>query len=330
VGRGGIDGPRRERQQRRAVTPDAGGQAHGPARPGDQAEAELGQADDGVRVGDDASRECRQLDARAHACPVEVGGDAGGQGGQQPGRAAGQPDEVGGGRVGERAELVEVAARAEARAVAPQVDLRDGGIDDGERQRLAQLVPQPGVERVADLGPVEDDVEPRAVSLDVDHGRVGCGSLDDGASRPPGGELGTGLQGRIHGGLGDQAGLHGPGGAGPQQQGERGGGERRRADGGLDGGQVVVAGRDHDVDHVRHRVVVRAVGVGHSHDHRGEAGHPGQAIGRRRCAGVPLDDEQRAAGRGDVLGGGGSRQQVEELIGREVVPVHRCAPSCPA
>ena len=103
-------------QQRRAMAADPPGQADGAAGPGHQAQRQLGQGEPGGRVGHDPPGEGGQLDAGAHARPVDPDLDPRRQPGDEAGRAAGQADQVRRGRIGEVAELVEVAAAAERRA----------------------------------------------------------------------------------------------------------------------------------------------------------------------------------------------------------------------
>ena len=61
-------------------------------------------------------------------------------------------------RVGEGAELGEVAAAAEGRAVAGQHHLVDGRVEAGNVERLQQRGPRVRGERIVPLRPVEQDV----------------------------------------------------------------------------------------------------------------------------------------------------------------------------
>ena len=89
-----------------------------PPAPGTRPMPQLGQGDARVGGRGDVGGERRDLDAGAHARPVQVDVDAVGQQVGEAGRAAGQPRDVGRRRIGERTELAEVAAAAERRSVA--------------------------------------------------------------------------------------------------------------------------------------------------------------------------------------------------------------------
>ena len=131
---------------------DAPGQAHRATGAGDQAEGHLGQAEGGVGARHHPSGEGRELDPRSAAGAVHVRGHAIGDGVDGSSRALEDPHEVRGGGVRPRAELVEVAARAERRTFAAQVHLRDRVVDRGELERVDELISHRRVERVADLG----------------------------------------------------------------------------------------------------------------------------------------------------------------------------------
>jgi len=71
-GGGRIEALAGERQAGGAMPADAAGKAHRVPGTGDEAERQLGQREGGEDVGHDRSRERRELDARAGACPVQV------------------------------------------------------------------------------------------------------------------------------------------------------------------------------------------------------------------------------------------------------------------
>ena len=131
-----------ERQCGGALAADAAGDARRAAGAGDQPEAELGQRDHRVGRGDDVVGQRRDLDAGAHARPVQVHVQLVGDEVGEPGRAAREPGDVGDRRVRERPELAEVATAAERRPVAGQVHGGDRVVGGGERQRLRQRVAQ--------------------------------------------------------------------------------------------------------------------------------------------------------------------------------------------
>ena len=115
---GGVDRSPGEGERGGALAADAAGQAHRAAGAGDQTERDLGERDRRVGVGDDSAGERGGLDAAAVGGAVHVHRDAVAQPVHQPRRAAGEADHVGARRVGPAAELAEVAAAAERRAVA--------------------------------------------------------------------------------------------------------------------------------------------------------------------------------------------------------------------
>ena len=113
-------------------------------------------------------------------------------------------------RVGEAAELGEVAAAAERRAVAGQHHPGDGRIKAGDLERLEQCGAGIGGERVVSLRPIEPDVQTVPVPLGLhrirDVGHSGRAPLGE-----PARELRTGLQRRVRQRLGDDTGECGPG-----------------------------------------------------------------------------------------------------------------------
>ena len=101
----------------------------------------------------------------------------------EPGRAAGQPGDVGRRRIGERAELAEVAAAAERRAVARQPHGGDRVVDGGQRQRLGQPVAERGGDGVVAARPVEHDAQLVADPIG-EHGGSSSGGQADGRPWP--------------------------------------------------------------------------------------------------------------------------------------------------
>src|SRR5438270_9998166 len=155
-----------QRQQRRAVTADAPGDAHRAARAGDQTERHLGQPDGGVRGGDDPPAEGGQLDAGPHARAVESRLHPWADGGHGPGRAPFEADDMSGGRIRSGTELVEVTAARERRPVARQDDERDRRVRLRDRQGLDELIPHARRERVVDVRTRERDHQPLALTFD--------------------------------------------------------------------------------------------------------------------------------------------------------------------
>ena len=151
-----------------------------PPAPGTSPRPSSGRAITRVGRGDDVVGERRHLDAGAHARPVQVHVQPVGELVGEPGRAARQARDVGRRRVGERAELGEVAAAAERRPVAGQVHGGDRVVGGGERQRLGQPVAQRGRHGVVAARPVERDVQLVADAVD-EHRRLGSG----GSARSP-------------------------------------------------------------------------------------------------------------------------------------------------
>ena len=113
-------------------------------------------------------------------------------------------------RVGEGAELGEVAAAAEGRAVAGQHHLVDGRVEAGNVERLEKRGPRIGRERVVSLWPVESDLQGVSVSLGQ-HRIRDVGHLGRSALSEPARELRARLQRRIRQRFGDDAGQRGPG-----------------------------------------------------------------------------------------------------------------------
>ena len=212
--RRGVDAGPAERQRGGALAADAAGDARRAAGAGDQPEPELGEGDHGVGRRDHVVGERRDLDAGAHARAVQVHVQLVADEVGEPGRAAREPRDMGGGRIRERPELAEVAAAAERRPVAGQVDGGDRVVGGGERQRLRQRVAQRHRHRVVAARPVEDDAQLVAVTRSVSTGGSGSGG-SDGTPRDArhARELGAGLQRRVDGRLGRQPVLHGPHGA---------------------------------------------------------------------------------------------------------------------
>ncbi len=79
--------------------------------------------------------------------------------------AAGEPHEMRSGRIGPRSELVEVAAGAEVRAIASEVHAEDRRIVQAEHEGFVELVSHARAQCVADLGPVEHDLEAVVLAL---------------------------------------------------------------------------------------------------------------------------------------------------------------------
>ncbi len=152
-------------------------------------------------------REGRELDARADAGAVDLAADAAREPGDQEGRAARRAHRVRRRRIGERAELVEIAAAAERLALAAQHDLLDRGIRERDDQALGQRIAQGAGEGVVAGRAIEPDLEARAVALEQAGGaripRRPAGLA--GARGEPVPELAAGLQRRVDEGLGDEA-----------------------------------------------------------------------------------------------------------------------------
>ena len=158
-------------------------------------------------------------------------------------------------RVAPGAELVEVAAAAERRT-GPVEDDAHARVRLGDGQRVQQRVAHGGVVGVAHRRPVERDVQDgAAVALPPHPQTRAVVPLPDPRRAPavePGQVLGPELQQRVggrlgHQALGDRAAL-GP----PQQERQRGGGQRVGVDRGRDAGRRGVVA-DHDVDEIRPR-----------------------------------------------------------------------------
>ena len=139
----------------------------------------------------------------------------------QASRAAGQAGHVGGGRVGEGPELGEITTAAERRTI-PAARCTAVMLVVGGRQRGAPptaRVAQCGGDRVVPVRPIERDVQDVANTFGQHRrGRVGRqwpGSPKGRAAQH--GELGAGLQGRVHGRLCRQPLLDRAHLAGPQQ-----------------------------------------------------------------------------------------------------------------
>jgi hypothetical protein len=107
-------------------------------------------------------------------------------------------------RVGGRAELVEVATRAERHAVAAEVHLRDARVGGRQRERVDQGVAHRRVEGVADVWPVEGDAQHGTVAIE-EHRLALRGPRAPRPRRQPRRELRAGLQGRVDGRLGAEA-----------------------------------------------------------------------------------------------------------------------------
>ena len=106
-------------------------------------------------------------------------------------------------RVGEGAELGEVAAAAEGRAVAGQHHLVDGRVEPGNVERLEKRGPRIGRERVVSLWPVESDLQGVSVSLGQ-HRIRDVGHPGRSAFSEPARELRARLQRRIRQRFGDR------------------------------------------------------------------------------------------------------------------------------
>ena len=145
-----------------------------------------------------------ELDARTHARAMQVGHRRRPQPGEHAPDAALQADDVRRGRVRPGAELVEVAAGAEGVALAPQLDPVDIGVGGGKRQRFGELVAHQRVERVAASGTRQGDGEDPAVAVHPDPWPVVPSRCRGAMRRPPGRELGSGLQDGVRRRLGDE------------------------------------------------------------------------------------------------------------------------------
>ena len=129
---GGVDALARDREPRGALPPDAPHQAHAAARTGDQAEAELRQLKPGIGPGDHPATERGQLSSRTDAGTVQPEIQAiAARDHRRSGRAR-APHRVRGGGIGRRAELGEIAARAEVRSVTGDCHALDRWVGDSE------------------------------------------------------------------------------------------------------------------------------------------------------------------------------------------------------
>ena len=145
-----------------------------PPAPGIRPEPELGQADARVLGGDDVVGEGRELDPGADGGAVEPDDESSAPAARtRHGERAAEAHPVRGHRVGERAELVEIAAHGERRTVAADDD--GAGVRELGGQRLVELVAHADVERVATPRAGEDDLGDAAVVLDADPGTVVAG-----------------------------------------------------------------------------------------------------------------------------------------------------------
>ena len=183
---------------------DAGRDADRPAGARDETDAELGEGDDGIRIGDDPPGEGRDLDAGTHAGAMEEGRATRAEQADEPARATGQAADVRRRRVRERPELGEVTTAGERRPGTAQLD-RDGLVDDRHRQGVGQRGAQRFVDGVVAARAVERDDEAVAVALGADGLFVTDRRLWRWSRLQPCGELRARLEHRVHGGLGGEA-----------------------------------------------------------------------------------------------------------------------------
>ena len=208
--------------------------------------------------------ERRQLDARPHARTVNVDLDTLGELCQQTSSAAREAHEMGCGRIAGLTELGELAAARERGTGAVEHDAQLRG-SDRQPQRVDQRVADRSRVSVVAVRPVERHVQPLAVDLDEHRRRRLRWWRPAGAAVEPRGELGSGLQQRIHRRLGNQRLADRPAVAPAQQQSEGDGGPRCRRDGALDrGDDPLVVG--HDVECIGERVAAVAEPDEHGRD----------------------------------------------------------------
>ncbi len=221
-------------------------------------------------------------------------------------------------RVGEGAELAEVAAAAERRPVAGEHHLGDGVVEQRNRERLQQQCSRIGAECVVALGPVEGDAQRAAVALGQH--RVGnVGELRGSTLGEPASELRAGLQRGVGQRFGDdrrqrragdvdrpqyvvahRAGMRPPAAA----VGQFGDGVRHRFDG--DESPVLVLGvGEGECRCVEPELGLRGRGLTDRDHDSGRAGHPD----RRRVGQV---DEEHRTGR--LAGGRRSRVLHDQLL----------------
>ena len=139
-----------------------------------------------------------------------VAAETGGQLVEHQRRAVPGAGEVRAGRVGERAELGEIAAAAERRAVAGQHHLGDRRVETRDLERLEQCGAHVGGERVVPLWPVEPDMQTVPVAVGL-HGIGDVGHGGGPAFGQPARELRPRLQRRVRQRFGDDAGAGGSG-----------------------------------------------------------------------------------------------------------------------
>ena len=147
----------------------------------------------------------RELHPRAGARPVHPGHEAGTQGGDRPPDTRGQSHHVGGGRVAEGAELVEIAAAAEARPLSAEHDLGQGMVGCGQCQaHRGARRGGTGSSALRTWGRLRTRSRRSPVRITLTAGprlRVG---VPGGTAGPPRPELRPRLQHGIGGGLGHQ------------------------------------------------------------------------------------------------------------------------------
>ena len=195
---GCVDRLAEQSERRGPLSSDATGEARRAAGAGDQAERHLRERDSCVRIGDDPAGERRHLDPAAERRTVDAHLDPVTEPFDQRGRAARQPGDVGRDRIGAAAELPEVSAAAERRAVAADDHLADRVVDQRDRQRGVEFVAQSHRDRVVAMRSIERQRQPTAVALDQHRRPVGIGVGLRRCGGAPRCELGSALEHRVH------------------------------------------------------------------------------------------------------------------------------------
>lgn len=277
---------------------DAGREADRPTGTGDEAETDLRQGEGGVARRQDSAGEGGQLDPRAGARAVQVRRGHRSQHRQETGRRPVETDEVRRGRVGPTPHLVEVAAGAERRALAREIDPSHLGVERSDEEGVVQRVAHGGIHGVPDTGPGQDDLEVVLVTTCPQARTVAVGTVAGWTPRSPPGELGSCLEHRVRRRLCDQSGGDGPSLRLPEQQGEGGRGDRVRPHGLGQGIDVGAGPIDHHVDHLQPRTdpAVTSMEVvdrrADRHHHERQAAPLLEVGGRRRR---PVQIEQHRA-----------------------------------
>ena len=169
-----------------------------PPAPGIRPSDTSGSADSRARIGDHPAGERRHLDPAAERRTVDAHLDPVTEPFDESGRAARQPGDVGRDRIRTSAELAEVSAAAERRAVAADDHFADRVVDQRDRQRAVEFIAQLHGDRVVAVRPIERERQPTAVPLDQHRRPVGFGVGLRRCGRAPRCELGASLEHRVH------------------------------------------------------------------------------------------------------------------------------------